>query len=90
MERHTMEAGQAHPLPPSYLAWSILNTFCCCLPLGIAAIIYSKKVESANTHGDIDRARDASQTAKTLNIAALICGIIFITIYLSIKLTEKK
>uniref|UniRef100_A0A3B4GPT1 Uncharacterized protein n=1 Tax=Pundamilia nyererei TaxID=303518 RepID=A0A3B4GPT1_9CICH len=76
--------------PSSYLGWSIFNTFCCCLPLGIAAIIYSSKVESANGRGDIDRAEDASKTAKTLNIAGLICGIIIIIIYVSIKFTEQK
>lgn len=85
-----MEIRQTHPPPSSYLGWSIFNTFCCCLPLGIAAIIYSSKVESANGRGDIDRAQDASQTAKMLNIAGLICGIIIIIIYVSIKLTEPK
>lgn len=28
----------------TYLAWSIFNTFCCCFPLGIAAIVYSCRV----------------------------------------------
>lgn len=57
-----------------------MNRFDCCL----------SKVESANGRGDIDRAEDASKTAKTLNIAGLICGIIIIIIYVSIKFTEQK
>ncbi|XP_076147386.1 interferon-induced transmembrane protein 1-like [Alosa pseudoharengus] len=67
---------------PSYLAWSIFNTFCCCLPLGIAAIIFSTRVNSANIAGDQARAESDSRTTKYLNIAALVCGIIFLTIFI--------
>ena len=42
--RDTMEGGQNRNMPPSYLGWSIFNTLCCCLPLGIAAIVCSCKV----------------------------------------------
>lgn len=41
--RGTME-GQSRAVAPSYLGWSIFNTLCCCLPLGIAAIVYSCRV----------------------------------------------
>ncbi len=43
-QRATMEGGQSRSAAPSYLAWSIFNTLCCCLPLGIAAIVCSCKV----------------------------------------------
>ncbi|CAG6003345.1 unnamed protein product [Menidia menidia] len=77
-----MEGGQTRAVAPSYCGWSIFNTFCCCLPLGIAAIIFSHKVNAANEHGDTVSAADASSTAKTLNIMASICGIIFLAIFL--------
>ncbi|XP_016120301.1 synapse differentiation-inducing gene protein 1-like [Sinocyclocheilus grahami] len=63
---------------PTYLAWSIFNTFCCCLPLGIAAIIYSCRVDNANSLGDAGRAQESSRIAKNLNIASLVVGMIAI------------
>lgn len=43
-QRTTMEGGQSRAVVPSYLGWSIFNTLCCCLPLGIAAIVCSCRV----------------------------------------------
>ncbi|KAI2664271.1 Interferon-induced transmembrane protein 1 [Labeo rohita] len=61
---------------PTYLAWSIFNTFCCCLPLGVAAIIYSCRISKAISLGDAGRAQESSRTAKNLNIASLVFGLI--------------
>ncbi|KAF4113555.1 proline rich transmembrane protein 1B-like [Onychostoma macrolepis] len=61
---------------PTYLAWSIFNTFCCCLPLGIAAIIYSCRADNANSLGDAGKAQESSRIAKNLNIASLVFGLI--------------
>lgn len=65
---------------PNHLVWSILGTIastilCCmiCVSLpgigtGIAAIVFSSKVDSLLRMGDIEGARHASKTAKTLNL----------------------
>ncbi|XP_042269172.1 transmembrane protein 91-like [Thunnus maccoyii] len=82
-----MESGQACAVAPSYLGWSIFNTLCCCLPLGIAAIVCSCKAQNANALGETARAAEASRTAKVLNIIALVCGIILIIIFIAIKAT---
>ncbi|XP_017284476.1 proline rich transmembrane protein 1B [Kryptolebias marmoratus] len=82
-----MEAGQHRPLATSYLGWSIFSTFCCCLPLGIAAIIYSSKVSNANAVGDTNSAEDASRTAKILNITALVIGLAVIITSIALSLT---
>uniref|UniRef100_A0A3Q2YQV9 Uncharacterized LOC109526322 n=1 Tax=Hippocampus comes TaxID=109280 RepID=A0A3Q2YQV9_HIPCM len=80
-----MERGQIHSAAPSYLAWSIFNTLCCCWPIGIAAIVYSSKVQNANATGNSVAAADASKTAKILNIVALVCGLILLSIFIALQ-----
>uniref|UniRef100_A0AAY5EDP3 Uncharacterized protein n=1 Tax=Electrophorus electricus TaxID=8005 RepID=A0AAY5EDP3_ELEEL len=69
----------------TYLAWSILNTIFCCLPLGIAAIVFSCRTDTANTIGDGSRAEEHSRTARNLNIASLVLGIVFLIIFIVFK-----
>uniref|UniRef100_A0A3Q4BBL2 Uncharacterized protein n=1 Tax=Mola mola TaxID=94237 RepID=A0A3Q4BBL2_MOLML len=87
-QRKTMEGGQSRAIAPSYLAWSIFNTLCCCLPIGIAAIVCSCKAQNANATGDSTVAMDASRTAKILNIVGLVCGVILIIVCIAIKATQ--
>ena len=49
---------------PNYLVQAILVTLCCCLPGGIAAIVYAAQVNSKQAAGDIAGAQDSSQKAK--------------------------
>ncbi|XP_070767861.1 proline rich transmembrane protein 1B [Enoplosus armatus] len=58
-----------------YLCYSIFTMICCCLPLGIAALIYSISAREANHVGDQAAAERSSRTAKTLNHVALGLGI---------------
>ncbi|KAJ8391265.1 hypothetical protein AAFF_G00095320 [Aldrovandia affinis] len=81
-----MEGTQNRTPVPTYLAWSICNTLCCCLPIGIAAIIFSTKVSGANSVGDTTRAQEASRTAKILNIVGLVLGIILIILFVVMKM----
>ncbi|KAF4073248.1 hypothetical protein AMELA_G00256730 [Ameiurus melas] len=77
---------------PTYLAWSICNTLCCCIPIGIIAIVFSCRTDTANTVGDSTRANAHSSMAKKLNIAALVIGIVFfiITIILYVIMLQKQ
>lgn len=49
---------------PNYLVQSILVTIFCCLPSGIAAIIFSSQVNTKLAVGDYDGARESSRKAK--------------------------
>lgn len=49
---------------PNYLVFSILVTLGCCLPVGIAAIVYSGQVNTKLQAGDIAGALQASRNAK--------------------------
>ncbi|XP_019620882.1 PREDICTED: protein SPEC3-like [Branchiostoma belcheri] len=60
-----------------YMGLSIFTLLCCCLPLGIAAIVSSCETQDANNAGDINRAQSASNRAKLLNYWALGLGIFF-------------
>ncbi|KAF7667130.1 hypothetical protein LDENG_00077940 [Lucifuga dentata] len=82
-----MEGSQSRAAAPTYLGWSIFNTLCCCLPLGIAAIVCSCRAQNANAVGEAATAEDASRTAKILNIIGLVCGIILIIIFIALKAT---
>ncbi|KAK2816528.1 hypothetical protein Q7C36_022799 [Tachysurus vachellii] len=82
MEQNVVGMTGAAPAP-TYLAWSIFNTLCCCLPLGILAIVFSCRTDTANTIGDGAVAMAHSRMARNLNIAALIIGVIFVIIFIS-------
>jgi len=49
---------------PNYLVQSILVTLFCCLPLGIAAIVYAAQVSGKLQAGDVAGAMAASKNAK--------------------------
>ncbi|CAN9511370.1 unnamed protein product [Ophioblennius macclurei] len=84
-----MEGGQSRAAAQTHLLWSIFTTLCCCLPLGIAAIVCSCRAQNANAVGEAATAADASRTAKILNVIGLVCGIIFIIIFIALKATHK-
>ncbi|XP_056300070.1 proline-rich transmembrane protein 1-like [Pseudoliparis swirei] len=67
------------PVPVNdYLCYSIFTLLCCCLPLGIAALIYSIAAREANHTGDQYSADRSSRMARTLNHVGLGLGIGFL------------
>ena len=60
------------PCPPTYLVWAILSTICCCLPLGIVAIVKSTHVTKFYNRGMYDQALIASAEAKAWCIYSLV------------------
>ncbi len=51
------------PKPKNWLVESILATIFCCLPFGIAGIVFAARVDSAYASGDINGAMKASAEA---------------------------
>jgi len=66
-----MSAGQR---PNNYLVWSIMTTVCCCIPLGIPAIVNAAKVDSAWKRGDVAAAAHHSAQAKKFSIIGAVVG----------------
>lgn len=62
--------------PKSYLGWAIVSTICCCLPLGIVAIIFATQVNSKWIAHDYAGAYKASQRAQLWTILAIVLGLV--------------
>lgn len=67
--------------PKNYLVESILVTIFCCLPFGIAGIVFASQVNSKFNSGDIEGANKASQDAKKWMKWGLISGVVFLVLY---------
>jgi Interferon-induced transmembrane protein/zinc-ribbon domain len=61
---------------PNYLVQSVLVTLCCCLPLGVVAIVNSAQVDSRIAAGDIAGAQRASKNAKLFAWLGVAGGIV--------------
>jgi hypothetical protein len=72
----TPPTGAAPQTIPSHLAMAIFSTLCCCLPLGIVAIVYASQVSSKVAAGDIAGAQAASHSAKVWGILSIVLGVI--------------
>lgn len=59
-----------------YIILSVLSLLMCCLPLGIASIIFSSRINSQQKNGDYAGARESARTAKILLIISLAAGIV--------------
>lgn len=66
----------AEPMPPSYLAWNIVMTLCCCMIVGVIGIFYSAKVAQKWQRGDIEGARKASDRAAWCLILSFVLGLV--------------
>ena len=60
-----------------YLVFAILTTVCCCIPLGIPAIVFASKTSTAQQMGRMDEARDCAKKAKIFTIIAAAVGVLW-------------
>ncbi|MDR1408138.1 MAG: CD225/dispanin family protein [Tannerella sp.] len=69
------------PLPDNYLVWAVLTTVLCCLPMGIASIVYSSNVNTAYYAGDYEGAQRASAKARQWAMWSALTALIFAALY---------
>jgi hypothetical protein len=70
------------PPPPNYLVWAILSTIFCCLPFGVASIVFAAQVNGKWQAGDYAGAKDSSDKARRFAIWAAIAGVVVDVIYI--------
>jgi hypothetical protein len=71
----------------NYLVPAIVATILCCIPPGIASIIYSVQANSKLASGDFVGARKASDNARLWLIIGVIAGIIVDAIFVIISVS---
>lgn len=67
--------------PDNNMVWAILTTLFCCLPLGIASIIYAAKVDGLYRSGDYELAVEAAENSKKYSRWGAIIGIVVSVLY---------
>lgn len=64
-----------------YMIFSILATLLCCLPLGIAGIVYASRINSLQRSGDYAGAQAAAKKARLFTIIGAVIGLVGSIIY---------
>ncbi len=73
----------SEPCPATYLVWSIIVTVLCCMPFGIAAIIFSAQVKSAYNRGNLSKAEKMSEYAQWCIILSIVLGLLWMPVQLA-------
>lgn len=74
-------APQGQP-PANNLVWAILSTLFCCLPLGVASIVFAAQVNGKWAAGDVAGAQEAADKAKKFALWGAIAGAVVIALYI--------
>ncbi|XP_033111621.1 proline rich transmembrane protein 1B-like isoform X2 [Anneissia japonica] len=73
--------------PNNYLVLAICVALCCCMPFGIIGIVYSIDSSRKFDRGDVAGSESSANSARGWSISGLVCGIIWITIYIIFQVT---
>lgn len=58
----------------NHLVIAIISTICCCMPLGIASIVFAAQVDGLAARGEVAKAQDYANKAKICAIIGIVCG----------------
>jgi hypothetical protein len=72
--------------PPNYLIPAILVTLFCCLPVGVASIIFATQVNTKYQAGDIAGAEEASKKAKMFAMIGGGVGLVVIVLVILLNI----
>lgn len=70
-----------------YLVLSIISTLCCCLPFGVVGIVFSAKINSSMTAGNLEEAQNNAKMARIWIIVSFAIGILTWLIYMILIVT---
>ena len=73
-----------------YMIFAIITTLFCCLPLGIAAIVFASKINPLQKAGDYAGAQEEAKKAKLATIIGMVFGGIVSIIYIGILIAGMK
>jgi hypothetical protein len=76
--------AQPRPQISNYLVPAILTTIFCCLPFGIAAIVFAAQVNTKIAAGDIAGAQESARKAKMWCWLSFGCGLVVMIIWFMI------
>ena len=79
-----MGGAPPFPKPSTNLVGAILATFFCCLPTGIAAIVYAAQVDSRWNGGDWHGALESSRKARLWSNISLGLGLLVTVAYVAL------
>lgn len=82
MELSTQQPIVPPSKPKNWLVEAILVTIFCCLPFGIAGIVFAAQVNSRYDAGDYEGAEKASKDAGRWTKIGFFAGIAFLVLYL--------
>ena len=66
---------------PSHMGLAIFTTICCCIPLGVVAIMFAAQVKGRVHSGDLAGAQRAAGNAQLWAILGIILGAIVLVIW---------
>jgi hypothetical protein len=82
--------GVQEPWVPVSLVSPILTTLCCCLPLGVASIVYATKANGKGALGDIEGAKSDAAKSKSYMTWSVVLGIIGVVLRVIVMAANRR